>query len=215
MNTEWTEEQLQGAALVGQTLGPLYLEEPLSEAAEPLFAQLRELDVAEAAAEWPFVEAAEAARYLQLICGDIQDAATMDDLKWEFRRLFKGPAAMPAPPWGSVYTDRDCVIFGMSCLALRAWMRENGVKRNQDERDPDDHIGLMLLMLAWLCAEKPELLDEFLAQHFLTWAGHFLDELAAAAHRDFYRGLALLTKASLDGLQQVRGLEVKTPHFYR
>ena len=35
---------------------------------------------------------------------------------WEYRRLFVGPGHLPAPPWGSVYTDRECVIFGEATL---------------------------------------------------------------------------------------------------
>ena len=141
-------------------------------------------------------------------CGD-------DDLMWEYRRLFIGPGAKPAPPWGSVYTDRECVVFGDTTLELRAWMREHGVARIVDERTPEDHIGLLLALMAWLAQYQPENLEEFLRLHLLTWAGHFLDELAEAAEHPFYEGLARLTKASLDGLQDALGLEVETPRFYR
>ena len=69
--------------------------------------------------------------------------------------------------------------------------------------------------MAWLAQYQPENLEEFLRLHLLTWAGHFLDELAEAAEHPFYKGLARLTKASLDGLQDALGLEVETPRFYR
>ena len=49
--------------------------------------------------------------------------ADNEELVWEYRRLFVGPGHLPAPPWGSVYTDHECVIFGEATLALRAWMR--------------------------------------------------------------------------------------------
>ena len=141
--------------------------------------------------------------------------AADDDLTWEYRRLFIGPGAKPAPPWGSVYTDRECVVFGATTLELRAWMREHGVARTADEKTPEDHIGLMLALMAWLAQNQPTDLGEFLSLHFLTWAGHFLDELADAAEHPFYEGLARLTRASLDGVQKTLGLEVVVPRFYR
>ena len=39
-----------------------------------------------------------------------------EDLYWEYRRLFVGPQAKVAPPWGSVYLDKDQVIFGASTM---------------------------------------------------------------------------------------------------
>ena len=112
--------------------------------------------------------------------------ADNDDLVWEYRRPFVGPGRFPAPPWGSVYTARECVIFGESTLALRAWMRRAGINRTTDERTPEDHIGLMLAMLAFLATTHP-----------------------------FYRGLAQLTRASLEGLGAARELSVTLPRFYR
>ncbi|WP_417143225.1 Tat proofreading chaperone DmsD [Raoultibacter massiliensis] len=131
------------------------------------------------------------------------------------RRLFVGPAKKPAPPWGSVYTDRECVVFGESTLALRRWMRENGIERTTDEKTPEDHIGLMLVLLAWLAANKPELIEPYLQDHVLTWSSHFLDQLAEAAEHPFYEGLALLAKESLEGLQRELDLEVAYPRYYR
>ena len=126
-----------------------------------------------------------------------------------------GPGHLPAPPWGSVYTDRECVVFGEATLALRAWMRRIGVARTTDERTPEDHIGLMLALLAYLAEERPELTDEYLRDHLLTWAPHYLEALEEAADHPIYQGLAALTRSTLLGLQEARGLEVVTPRFYR
>lgn len=75
--------------------------------------------------------------------------------------------------------------------------------------------GLCLPLWRGLRRISPPTLGEFLSLHFLTWAGHFLDELADAAEHPFYEGLARLTRASLDGVQEALGLEVVTPRFYR
>ena len=135
---------------------------------------------------------------------------------WEYRRLFVGPLAKPAPPWGSVYTDKDMVVFGASTMQLRDWMRRNGIAIEKGESDePEDHIGTMLVLLAWLAEERPELVDEFLRDHLLTWSSHFLEQLEEAAEQPFYEGLANLTRKSLEGLQEERELEVAYPRFYR
>ena len=106
-------------------------------------------------------------------------------------------------------------MFGETTLALRAWMREHGVARATDEKTPEDHIGLMLALMSHLCRMQPEALDDYLCGHLLTWAPHYLEELAVAARHPFYRGLAELTRSTLLGIQDFRGLFVKLPRFYK
>lgn len=215
---------LEGVAFLGNTLAPFFLQDPRTGDAGAEFAAVAALDAQAAGAEWPFASEAEAVRDLGLMveglapsahAGEDGGFAADDDLTWEYRRLFVGPAAKPAPPWGSVYTDRECVVFGATTLELRAWMREHGVARATDEKTPEDHIGLMLALMAWLAQNQPADLEEFLRLHLLTWAGHFLGELADAAEHPFYEGLARLTAASLDGVKDALELEVVEPRFYR
>ena len=214
--TEATEP-VDAIVFAGASLAPFFLNDPRTGDAADAFAALAELDVAAAAAQWPFagdeiaaVESALAAMKEGLAAG-----ADHDDVVWEYRRLFVGPGHLPAPPWGSVYTDRECVVFGESTLALRAWMRAVGVERLADERTPEDHIGLMLALLSFLAAERSELVDDYLRDHLLTWAPHYLEALEEAAEQPFYAGLARLTRLTLAGLQRERGLTVELPRFYR
>ena len=114
-----------------------------------------------------------------------------------------------------MYTDRECVVFGASTLELRAWMRAHGIARTTDEKTPEDHIGLMLALMAWIARNQPADLDDYLRLHLLTWAGHYLDELEEAAEHPFYKGLARLTRVTLEGIRAERGLDVAYPRFYR
>ena len=109
----------------------------------------------------------------------------------------------------------ECVVFGAATLALRQWMRESGVERGGAESEPEDHVGTMLLLMAWLARHRPELLDAFLADHLLPWTPHFLGIVEAASDHPFYRGLAALTRTSLEGVRAARGLAVEEPRFYR
>ncbi|MEY8315098.1 Tat proofreading chaperone DmsD [Adlercreutzia muris] len=214
--TEATEP-VDAIVFAGASLAPFFLNDPRTGDATDAFAALAELDVAAAAAQWPFVgdEIAAVESALAAMKEGLAAGADHDDVVWEYRRLFVGPGHLPAPPWGSVYTDRECVVFGESTLALRAWMRAVGVERLADERTPEDHIGLMLALLSFLAAERPELVDDYLRDHLLTWAPHYLEALEEAAEQPFYVGLARLTRLTLVGLQRERGLTVELPRFYR
>ncbi|MCD8315894.1 MAG: molecular chaperone TorD family protein, partial [Eggerthellaceae bacterium] len=102
-----------------------------------------------------------------------------------------------------------------STLRLRSWMREKGIAMHGPENEPEDHIGRMLLLMSWIAANRPDLLVEFLQGHLLIWSSHYLDELAEAAGCDFYHGLAMITKDSLEGIQKELGIQVEYPQYYR
>lgn len=206
----------EAVMFVGQTLGPLFLDDPRhEEQVVPAIEVFAALDVDAAAEEWPFVEADDARSALALMKEGAQAGAQSDEVVWEYRRLFVGPAPKPAPPWGSVYTDRECVVFGGTCLELRQWMREVGIERLGDEKDPEDHIGLMLLLIAWIAEHRPEVLEDCLRLHVLPWSSHLLEELEDAAEQPLYKGVARLARMSLEGMQEAFGIEVAYPRFYR
>lgn len=205
-------------AFVGATLGPFFSHDPkldadkLSVSADAIV----QLELPAAAQAWPFVEDSVAEEALVLMQQGLAEGLESPDLFWEYRRLFVGPARKAAAPWGSVYTDRDQVIFGASTLELKAWLRLHGIAVARGESDePEDHIGTMLSLMAWIAENKPELLEEYLRLHLLTWSSHFLDIVIAQTRHSFYQGLAQLTKASLEGIQTVLGIEVEYPRYYR
>ena len=174
------------------------------------------LDPAAAAAEWPFAEEGEAREALGLMVAGLARGAGDDGLAWEYRACSWAPRPKPAPPWGSVYTDRECVVFGASTLELRAWMRGRGVARLGSGKDPEDHIGLMLALMAWLARNQPADLRRVPAgapAHLgaalpgASWPGR----PATPSHE----GLARLTASTLEGVRAERGLKVAVPRFYR
>ena len=209
-----SDNMLEAIAFAGETLAPFFLEDPETGNAKASFDALAALDASEAAHEWPFADEKEARSALSLMVDALKNGRD-GNLTWEYRRLFIGPAALPAPPWGSVYTDRECVIFGDATIKLRVWMREHGIARTNDEKTPEDHIGLMLALMAHLARTQPVCLDDYLQNHFLTWAPHYLAELEKAAEHPFYQGLAQLTRATIEGVQEARALVVALPRFYR
>ena len=213
VSAEDQQAQLEQIAFIGDVFAPFFLQDPLTGCAGASFAAMAALDPAAAAAEWPFVDAQAAEGPLALMAQGAADTA--ENLAHEYRRLFVGPAHKAAPPWGSVYTDRECVMFGESTLELRRWMREHGLVAPEGTRTPEDHIGLLLGLMAQLAQTAPAELDGFMAQHLLTWSHHFLALMAQEAQHPFYQGLAQLTDASLEGIRASRGIQVTYPRFYR
>lgn len=223
------EKTLEGIAFVGRTLGPLFRYDPLldREKVEALYVALARSNPTALCEEWPFVapdEALEpitnmvrsAKRFEDELAVDNESLAATSSLADEYRRLFVGPAKKAAAPWGSVYTDRDQVVFGLSTLELREWLRKNGIEvRRGESEEPEDHIGTMLELMAWLADNRPELLGDYLQHHLLTWAPHFLALMQNAAADAFFTGLAALTRSTLLGIQDALSLDVIEPRFYR
>lgn len=109
----------------------------------------------------------------------------------EFGRLFEGLGDMPAPPWGSVYLDKERVIFGESTIAYRQFLRSNEIELNSGLREPEDHFGLMFLAHAYLLNEnKIDSANELMEEHLLPWAYSYLNNLINQTEVNFYKLLS-------------------------
>ena len=163
--------------------------------------------------DWPFGESDDFRQAAFLLEGSAEDDA--QELKEEFACLFRGPGHLDAPPWGSVYLDRDQVTFGCTWLELRDWMRANGVQSLYEEKEPEDQFGRMLLLAAQVCKERPELLPELLGNHLLTWAYHYLTLFMEHGGTRTYCGLGLLAQETLRDVQDLLGIVPAKRRFYR
>ncbi len=140
-------------ALSARTLGALFSYAPNSAEIAPLVAAFQDGSWQQ---QWPFPVAA---RWRQ---------GLPHRLKKRCRKpgsaCLSGHGPLPAPPWGSVWLDKESVLFGDSTLALRQWMRENGIALEADGNEPEDHFGTVLLLAAWLCeTEQDALFAQLLA----------------------------------------------------
>lgn len=224
------EETLAGIAFAGRTLGPFFRYDPLldREKVEALYVALARSDAAVLCEGMALRDTRRGKRShrrygqgRQTLRGRTRRGQRVAGrhviaCPTSTRRLFVGPAKKAARPWGSVYTDRDQVIFGFSTLELREWLRKNGIQvRRGESEEPEDHIGTMLELMAWLADNRPELLGDYLQHHLLTWAPHFLALMQDVTTDAFFAGLAALTRYTLLGIQDTLELEVVEPRFYR
>lgn len=194
-------------AFSARVLGALFYFSPQSEQAAPLVSALTTTDWTP---DWPLEQAS-----LLPIAEQLRTPSD-EPLADARQRLFIGPWALPAPPWGSVWLDRESVLFGDSTLALRQWMRENNIAFEVQQNEPEDHFGTLLMLAAWLAengrdAER----DQLLAWHLLPWSQRFLTVFSEQASHPFYAGLAQLAHLTLARWQSTLLIPVADKPLYR
>lgn len=198
----------EAIAATGKILGSLLYFSPGSEQAQPLFQWIQTHSWAQ---DWPYGEKGQLEPIVARLSENVTSEESVEDA---FQRLFVGPYALPAPPWGSVYLDRESVLFGDSTLNLREWMRLHGIEPHKMQAEPEDHIGLMLMMSAWLAENSPEILDEFLAMHLFPWSFRYLTLFEQGAGHPAYQAIAELTRVTLEGWQEQCKIAVTEHELY-
>lgn len=150
----------------------------------------------------PLVESM--ARIMQRIEGDSPSCA-IQELKDEYTRLYLNPEKLEAPPWESMYTSNEKVLFQERTLIIRNIYRENGFLPADYPSVADDHLALELAFMAKLGerakasfanGEEPLLLQDlavsrsFLEEHLLLWTPLYVSDLLGASPGGFYPCLA-------------------------
>ncbi|QHB31917.1 molecular chaperone [Yersinia canariae] len=161
-----------------------------------------------------------------------------EQLEYDFSVLFEGQGEMPAPPWGSVYLDRENILMGKSTLKYREFLLTLGLASQSAIHEPEDQFGLMLL--AWVhLIERPHLSQQQLSQrlisqqaisqqhpndaaitllteHLLPWAYRYLEQVKnAQLEYPIYPLLAGIAECYLKTLQTELGLFPRPYELYR
>jgi TorA maturation chaperone TorD len=199
--------QRESFAFSARVLGALFGFAPDSEQAAPLVSALTTSDWYQ---DWPYAH-----QSLVNIAQTFKTPAE-EPLTEAWQRLFIGPYALPAPPWGSVWLDRESVLFGESTLALRQWMRENAIAFEMQQNEPEDHIGTLLMLAAWLAENgRDTQCDQLLAWHLLPWSHRFLSVFIDNAGHPFYVALGKLAQLTLADWQSTLLIPVAEKPLYR
>jgi TorA maturation chaperone TorD len=141
--------------------------------------------------------------------GDAFAAARLEDLLIDYTRLFLGPVAAPARPYGSVWLEADKGLMQDSTMAVLALYAAGGFEIAEAFRELPDHVAAELEFLYLLrfkiaqarmagdaaaAAAAEALRRRFLEQHLGVWITPFSTAVKAGAQTDFYRALAALTE---------------------
>lgn len=126
-----------------------------------------------------------------------------DELGIEHARLFVGPFALIAPPYGSVYLEQSGQLMGDSTMAVQRLYQEAGLAL--EVMEVPDHIALELEFLHFLslraaaaaAENNPELSaefagrqSEFMKRWLCPWVFAFCNNLRNGTESGFYRTLA-------------------------
>lgn len=144
------------------------------------------------------------------------------NLNLDYARLFIGlESTHPSPPWGSVYLDRERLVFQQSTQRVRAWYQRFNLEPEQINKEPDDHIALELIFMARLAKMALETTDkqkyieyltaqrDFLHENLLRWGPSWAKLVKQHAQTDFYRGMAYLVHGTLLAIADM--LEIVMP----
>ncbi len=139
----------------------------------------------------------------------------IDDLEYQFSVLFEGQGAMSCPPWGSVYLDKDNIVFGESTTHYRTFLRQNGLEVKDNLREPEDQFGLMLLALSQLLENKEsEAGMTLITEYLMPWGSRYLKLLAMNDVSPYYAILANITRELFNLLQREFEYTVKDSPLY-
>ncbi|QLA14786.1 TorD/DmsD family molecular chaperone [Desulfolutivibrio sulfoxidireducens] len=201
-------DMLRGASLVCRFFSRVFHEAPEKD----VLSALREQDLF---SSWPLPDESPHARLgLDLLAHSLEEE-TPSRIREDFTALFIGPVN-PLRQWESTWTTEEGLLFGEPTLAVREDYARLGMAVSGTV--PDDHIALELAFLGGLleraaqarengesamAAAWTEEAETFFAGHLGRFAGSFLLELGRRAVTDFYRGVALLFRATLDTLETI------------
>lgn len=138
---------------------------------------------------------------------DTTSDAELEELLWEYTRLFIGPYKLPCPPWESVYTSPKHLMMQDAADQVREMYGEAGLAINTDDVMPD-HIGVELNFLSVLLQrthsesgnkeEQVKRTERLLNDHLLKWAPKFTQDMEGTAETAFFRALAKATRQVIE-----------------
>ena len=145
--------------------------------------------------------------FLGEIREEMKNPAFLEEAKNEYTRLFIGPLTLVAPPWESVYGQKDAMLFQESTLEVRNTYRQFGLLPEGYPRVADDSLALELHFMAMLAQRSLDAFyagdsgtlsadltgaADFLKKHLLVWIPKFLERMKGAKTNILYPQMCLV-----------------------
>lgn len=127
-------------------------------------------------------------------------ATAAADVQREFFELFVGVGRGELLPYASFY--QTGFLNERPLAEVRADLSRLGVARATARFEPEDHLALLLEVMADMAqgriAAGPDMQARFFGRHLAPWAAQFFDDLAIAPSAKFYRPVAELGRLFVD-----------------
>ncbi len=125
-----------------------------------------------------------------------------EQLSLAHAELFIGPFELIAPPYGSVYLEKNRQIMGDTTMGVLKSYQEAGL--SVDEKEPPDHIAIELEFMSFLSTREAEAraqgdaggAEKFFAKqkdfyhNYLRWVPNFCEAIKKGTKSPFYQSLA-------------------------
>ena len=132
----------------------------------------------------------------------VAQASNAKSAEREFNALFIGLGRGELLPYASYYLTG--FLNEKPLARLRGHMMQLGIERNDDVKEPEDHIATLCEIMAGLIRGtygNPLSVDDqhaFFNTHVATWAGHFFTDLEAAEGSVFYAPVGKIGRAFME-----------------
>lgn len=124
---------------------------------------------------------------------------TYQELRYEYADLFLNAGSNPVLPYESFFADREPITHGEPLFLIREALRKNGLHKDPDYREPEDHIAVEFDFLSEMNRREAagdkaarQARSDFGKQH-MAWRTEFCAVLHSADKSGFYQALAELT----------------------
>lgn len=135
----------------------------------------------------------------------VTNKSHFDALHWDYTKLMIGPFDLLAPPWESVYVQKEAMLFQKCTMDVRKTYQHFGFSTADSNVEAEDHIGLELDFLYHLNKLSQQSADEgnlqeigyllkeqekFLKEHLLVFVPELSKNMIENADTSFYKGMA-------------------------
>jgi len=134
----------------------------------------------------------------------LQQAAQNSDreaLEDEYQNLFIGIGRGEAVLFGSWHMTGS--LMEKPLADIRHDLKLLGIEREEEVKEPEDHISALCEVMAMLTEEEFGLQQAFFNKHIAPWYEPFSQQVEAANSANFYRSVAMLLRA-FGSLEQVQ-----------
>lgn len=117
----------------------------------------------------------------------------LESIKRDFYRLFIGPGKKEVYPWGSVYTDKENLLFGDTTVAWEHFCNENSIAISLNSNEPTDHFALIFSAIAAVLDSSLNERNRILVvksiynDHFSPWGAEVLSLIAQKSKTNYYK----------------------------